>query len=127
MMDYLAENSLPIWMGGAIAFTMALVAYLQTRGNAALLSIAAAVRKDVETLMPLVKIERARVMGTPQIDVDPNFATVKCRGLIIATNNQNGMKGGAEDELTLTFALHNDRWLLQDYSSQRNWQRALGR
>jgi hypothetical protein len=176
MIEYLSENSLPIWMGGAVAFTMALVAYLQTRGNAALLSMVAVValvavllvterlietpreavertlyelaatverndvlatlafmtpnavvRKDVEMLMPLVNIERARVISTPQIEFDPNGAVVKCRGFVIATNKQNGMKGGAEDEVMLAFVLRNDRWLLQDYSSQRNWHRALGR
>ena len=28
------------------------------------------IRKDVETLMPLVKIERANIIGTPKIEVD---------------------------------------------------------
>ena len=120
-MNWLAENALPIWMGGAVALTMALVVYFQTRTQrcarcdggvvvvaAALLagrivvskrrarrsserstswprrskrtmwparsvisrrSADAQIRKDVETLMPLVKIERARIIGTPEIDV----------------------------------------------------------
>jgi hypothetical protein len=176
MIEYFAENSLPIWMGGAVAFTMALVTYQQTRGNAALLSIVvvvalvatllvaerlietpreavertlyqlaatveqndvastlafttpdATVRTDIETLMPLVNIERARVMGTPHIEMVQNGAIVKCRGVVIATNKQNGMKGGAEDQVTLTFVLRDGRWLLKYYSSERNWHRALGR
>ena len=38
-MTWLAENSLPIWMGGAVALTMAFIVYLQTRSNGALLAI----------------------------------------------------------------------------------------
>jgi hypothetical protein len=77
--------------------------------------------------MPLVKIERARVLGTPRIELDPAGATVTCRGLIVATNKQNGMKGGAEDELTIEFVQRDGRWLLKGYTSKRNWPRALGR
>jgi hypothetical protein len=88
-------------------------------------------RKDVETLMPLVKIERARIIGTPEIDVeggsDANFAAVKCRGVILAVNKQDGMKGGAEDHLVMKWILRDKRWLLESYTSQRNWNRALGR
>ena len=175
-MNYVAENSLPIWVAGAVAFTMALVVFLQTRTNKALLGIGvvlavttallaaewlietpreavertlyelaatvesndvpgtlafmvpgAAARQEVEELMPLVNIERARILGTPQIDVEPPDAVVRCRGLIIATVKQTGMKGGAEDEVTLSFVERGGRWLLQDYSSNRRWRRALGR
>jgi len=42
-MNWLAENSLPIWMGGAVALTMAMVVYLQTRANKALLGAVAVV------------------------------------------------------------------------------------
>jgi hypothetical protein len=175
-MSYLAENSLPIWMGAAIALTMALVVFLQTRSNGALGAMAAivgvaaallvaerlwetpreavertlyelaavveandvpatlslivpnaAAGKEVQELMPLVKIERARVLGTPRIELDPAGATVTCRGLIVATNKQNGMKGGAEDELTIEFVQRDGRWLLKGYTSKRNWPRALGR
>jgi hypothetical protein len=181
MIDYLVENSLPIWMGGAVAFTMALVVYLQTRGNAALLSMVAIVglvatllvterlietprealertlyelaatveandvpgalrflsqgatgriRKDIETLMPRLKIERARVIGNPRIeitDVDSSTATVECRGLIIATDTRNGVKGVAEDKLLIKWVRQGDRWLVSRYGTQKNWDRALGR
>jgi hypothetical protein len=182
MIQYLAENSLPIWMGGAVAFTMALVVYLQTRGNTALLSMGAVVaiaatllvtermietpaeavertlyelaatveandvhgalrflapsatgriRKDIETLMPLLKIERARVLGTPHIQIDAGAdsqaATVECRGLVIATDKRNGMKGGAEDELLIKWVRQGDRWLINSYGTKKNWDRALGR
>jgi hypothetical protein len=181
-MNWLAENALPIWACGAVAFTMALIVYLQTRANGALLAIVAvlgvtallllaewametpreavertlyelaaaveandvsgaasylapsadsAIRSDVETLMPLVNIERARIMGAPKIDVasgpKPASATAQIRGIIVATMKQNGMKGGQEDQLTLDLVRNGDRWLIESYTSKRNWHRALGR
>ena len=181
-MNWLAENALPIWVAGAVAATMALVVYLQTRTNGALLSIVAVIaitaallavehfmetpreavertlyelvaaveandvagalsflaptahaniRNDVETLMPLVNIDRARIIGTPKIDVEagdePDSATVECRGIIIATVKQNGMKGRQDDRLTLNWVRRGDRWLVDSYTSKRNWHRAVGR
>ena len=91
----------------------------------------AQLRKDVETLMPLVKIERARIIGTPEIEVEggsnEDSAVVKCRGVILAVNKQDGMKGGAEDHLVPHWVLRDGRWLLESYTSQRNWNRAVGR
>ena len=90
-----------------------------------------AIRSDVETLMPLVKIDRARIMGSPKIDVasgpEPTSATAQMRGIIVAVIKQNGMKGGQEDELTLELVRDGDRWLIESYTSKRNWHRALGR
>jgi hypothetical protein len=182
-MTWLAENSLVIWMLGAVALTMALVVYFQTRTNGALYGIlgvilataallgiswlietpteavtrslyelAAAVeandvngalgfvapttansqlRSDIETLMPLVKIERARVLGEPDIELesgpDPKSATVKCRGFILAVNRKDGMKGGADDHVVLEWVRSGDRWLVESYTSQKNWHRALGK
>ena len=181
-MNYLAENALPIWAAGAVAVTMALIVYLQTRTTVAFLAIlvilASAgmllviehlietpreavertlyeladtvenndvpgalrflastadtqIRKDIETLMPLVKIDRANVIGAPQIEVEPgdapDSATVICRGIIVATLKQNGMKGGAEDELTIAWVRQGDRWLVEDYVAKKNWNRAVGR
>jgi hypothetical protein len=88
-------------------------------------------RKDVETLMPLVQIDRARIIGAPEIDLEGganvNAATVKCRGIIMAVNKKDGMKGGAEDHLVLRWVLHDNRWLIESYTSQKNWNRAVGR
>ncbi len=181
-MNWLAENTLPIWMFGAIALTMALVVYFQMRTNGALLGIAGVIivtgvllliswlivtprealerslynlaakveandvqgvlshlapsadsrlRNDVETLMPLVRIERARIIGSPEIEMEkgrnPTSATVRCEGVIVAVNKKDGMKGGAEDHLVLKWVYPNDRWLLESYTSDKNWNRALGR
>jgi hypothetical protein len=181
-MNWLADNALPIWVGGVVALTLAVVVFLQTRSGKALAAIVAVlvvtaallvteqiletpreavertlyqlaatveandvpgtlaflassanpeIRVEIERQMPLVKIERARVLGTPRIEVqggpDATTATVQCRGLIIATTKQNGMKGAGDDELTITFVRDGDRWLLEDYKSKRNWNHGLGR
>jgi hypothetical protein len=181
-MSWLAENALPIWMGGAVTLTLVTVIYLQTRSNKALTAIGAVaaitaallaaewfmetpreaverslydlaaaveandvpgaleflsptaearIRQDVETLMPLVTIERARVIGTPEIDVadgdEPATATVRCRGMIIATVRRTGMRGGQDDRLTMQWVRSGERWLVESYTSNRNWHRAVGR
>lgn len=88
-------------------------------------------RKDVETLMPLAQIDRARIIGTPEIALEGganiNAAIVKCHGVIFAVNKQDGMKGGAEDHLVLKWVLRDNHWLLESYTSQKNWSRAVGR
>jgi hypothetical protein len=177
-MNWLAENSLPIWVAGVVALTMAWVVFFHTRSSQALGGIVAvvvvtgglllvehlietpreavertlyelaarveandvkgalsylapnatpAIRNDIERQMPQVKIERARVIGSPKIEVSPDehSASVKCRGLIIAVVKRNGMKGGAEDEVTLEFVRNGDRWQVDSYASKRNWDRAL--
>jgi hypothetical protein len=181
-MTWLAENSLTILMLGAIALTMALIMFYQTRTSGALYGVlgviaftaallliswlietpreaverslyalaatveandvqgalsylaptaAPELRKDVETLMPLVRIELARVVGTPEITIEgtpnPTFATVKCQGVVRAVNKKDGMKGGAADHLVLRWVLKGDRWLIESYKSQEDWQRAVGR
>jgi hypothetical protein len=88
-----------------------------------------AIRNEIERQMPQVKIERARVIGSPRIEVSPDAqsATITCRGLIIAVVKDNGMKGGAEDEVKLEFIRNGDRWQVDSYAAKRNWDRALKR
>jgi hypothetical protein len=179
-MNWLGENALAIWMAGAVALTMALIVYFQTRSNGALFgvvgviavfagllvanrlietpreavertlySLAATVeandvpgalkflapsanaelKKDVETLMPQVRIDRARIVGAPLIDLNSNndAATVECRGIIVAINKRDGMKGGADDRLRLQWVRQGDQWLLESYISQKDWNTAVGR
>jgi hypothetical protein len=89
------------------------------------------IRHDVETLMPLVNIDRARIISTPRIELpqtdQPTTATVECRGLIVATVKRSGMKGGQDDRLTMHWVKSGDRWLLESYTSNRNWHRVVGR
>jgi hypothetical protein len=90
----------------------------------------AQIRKDIETLMPLVKIERARIIGTPEIELDggsdPNVATVKCQGVAMAVNRRDGMKGAAQDRFVMKWVFRDNRWLIESYTSDRNWPRAVG-
>jgi hypothetical protein len=185
-MNYLAENSLPIWTAGAIALTMALVVYLQTRSNSSLgamvgiVLIAAALlaleswletpreavertlyelvnnveandvegtlelispaamrlRSDVETLMPLVQIELANVVGSPEIEIIESRkppAEVKAQVVIQATVRRDGMKGTFGDKFVLGFDRAGDRWLLTDllsstkgYAPEVDWRRRIG-
>jgi hypothetical protein len=179
-MNWLADNALPIGVGGVVALTMAFVVYFHTRSPNALAAIVAVfvitaallisehlletpreavertlyelaaaveandvpgalsflapsaapdIRNEIQQQMPLVKIERARVIGSPKIEVGSGAKTamVQCRGLIVAVIKQNGTKGGAEDEVTLEFVQSGDRWQVENYTSKRNWNRALGR
>lgn len=176
-MTWLAENALPIWIGGAIALTMAGIVYFQTRSKGAfnavlgVIGVTAALllfnwlvetpreavehslyhlavtveandvagalaqlsptadkqlRNDVETLMPQVQIEMARILGEPQIDLstDETTATVKCQGFIMATNKRDHMKGEGTDRFVLQWVHRGDRWLLESYTSQKNWNGA---
>jgi hypothetical protein len=91
----------------------------------------AAIKSDVETMMPMVEIERARIMGNPIIEVgpgdEPTAATATIRGIILARIKRTGMKGGQNDDLTLTLVRNGDHWHVESYTSKRNWHRALGR
>ena len=85
------------------------------------------VRSDAETLMPLVKVNKANIIGTPEITLDlaaqPPTATVRCQGFVDVTLKKNGMKGGYLDRVTIEFVLDGDRWLIEDYTLDRNWRR----
>ena len=89
---------------------------------------ASQIRSDVQTAMPLVRIDRANVMGTPVTTVDmsrqPPTATVSCKGFVHGTLKRNGMTGGEFAELVITFVQSGDRWLVEDYTSTKNWRRA---
>ena len=180
-MTWLAENTLPIWMFGAVALTTAVIIYFQTRTSGGLLgmlgvilvtaallitswlietpreavehslyklaatveandvqgtlrylapSANAQLRKDVETLMPLVEIDRARIIDTPEIELEdkpsPATATVKCRGVVLAIRKQDHNRGTVEAGRGGPGVRRGDRWLVESYTSQKNWTRALG-
>jgi hypothetical protein len=86
-------------------------------------------RKDIESLMPQVKIDRARVMGSPDIEMkdDDKRAIVKCRGIIVAILRRDGMKGAAEDRVTMEWERSDDRWLVRDFLAEKNWGAGMGR
>lgn len=180
-MNYLAENALPIWVGGAVLLTLAVVVYSQLRNTASLIAIlvvllltatllvvehliitpreavertlydlaaaieaddlpgvlrfiapqSAEVRSDAETLMPLVDVEKARILGTPEITVNetgqPATATVNCQGLVDVTVKQNGMKTPYTDHVQIHFVESNSAWLIESYTPKRDWRRAARR
>jgi hypothetical protein len=47
--------------------------------------------------------------------------------MILAVNKKDGMKGGAEDHFVLQWVRRGDRWLLEGYTSQKDWNNAVGR
>jgi len=177
-MNFLAENALAIWMGGAVLLTMAGIAFAQLRTRGAFVALVAVialtgtlliveheietpreavertlgelaatieandlpgvlafiaptadeVRKDAETLMPLVVVNKARVLGTPDVTVDesaqPPLATAKCQGFVDVTVRQNGVKGPYMDRVEIHFVATGDRWLIESYTPARDWHRA---
>jgi hypothetical protein len=90
---------------------------------------ASQIRNDVEHVMPLVVIDKANIIGTPQVEVDettqPATATVQCRGFFHGTMKQNGMKGGDAAEMTIYFVQEGDRWLVSDYKPNKDWRREV--
>ena len=90
---------------------------------------ASQIRSDVETAMPLVRIDKANIIGTPETTVDmaqqPATASVSCKGFVHGTLKRNGMVGGEFAEMVITFVQVGDRWLVQDYTSSKDWRRAV--
>jgi hypothetical protein len=86
------------------------------------------VRTDAESLMPLVNIKKANIMGTPSVTVDdttqPPMATVNCQGFVDLTIRQNGVHGGYMDRVTIHFVAEGDRWLIESYTPARDWHRS---
>jgi hypothetical protein len=86
------------------------------------------VRTDAETLMPLVKVKKANIMGTPAITIDAATqsptAAVKCQGFVDVTVRKNGMRGGYMDRVTIHFVAEGNRWLIDSYTPARDWRRA---
>jgi hypothetical protein len=90
---------------------------------------ASQIRSDVEQVMPLVNIDTANILGSPLIEVDestnPPTAKVECRGFIHGTMKQNGMKGGDAAQMTIYFTFDGQRWLVSDYTPNRDWRREV--
>jgi hypothetical protein len=89
------------------------------------------VRADAESLMPLVTVDRARILGTPEITVEtaaiPPTATVNCQGFVDVTVKQNGIKGPYLDRVEIHFVRAGDRWLIESFTPQKDWHHAVGR
>ena len=91
---------------------------------------AAELRKEIETAMPLATIERAAIIGTPQIMLDPSDeptqATVQCRVFVHGALKNGGMKGGQIAACNIVMERDGDRWLVSSYTADQDWRRATG-
>jgi hypothetical protein len=89
------------------------------------------IRTDVEQLMPLVDIEKANVVSAPQVDLDespdPTKATAKFRVFVDGTVRRGGHRAAVYEDVTITFVRQDGRWLVDEYTTPRNWRRELGR
>lgn len=89
------------------------------------------VRADAESLMPLVTVDRAKIIGTPEIAVEtaaiPPTATANCQAFVDVTVKQNGLKGPYLDRVEIHFVREGDRWLIESYKPQKDWHHAIGR
>jgi hypothetical protein len=92
---------------------------------------AKAVRADAESLMPLVTVHRASIMGTPEIAVNmatsPPTATVDCQGLVEVTVKQNSIKGPYMDRVQIHFVREGECWLIDSYTPAKDWHHGVGR
>jgi hypothetical protein len=90
-----------------------------------------AVRADAESLMPLVTVNRAAIVSTPEITVNmdgqPATADVSCQGLVDVTVKQNGMQGPYLDRVKIHFVRSGNRWLIESYTPQKDWHRGAAR
>lgn len=84
------------------------------------------VRSDAETLMPRLDIERANSAGEVVVTLDdeddPQRATVKFKGVIIATDISSGIRGGYNDGVTVTMERTDGRWLVRECVPDRDWR-----
>jgi hypothetical protein len=88
------------------------------------------VRTDAQSLMPLVTVNRARILGTPEITVEmeanPPAAIVNCQVAFNATIRQNGMNGPYLDRVQLHLIRSGDRWQIESYTPAKDWHDAAG-
>lgn len=92
---------------------------------------AGAVRSDAETLMPRLEIERANSAGEVEIALDdeanPQQATLKFKGFIVATDKASGIRGAYNDGVTVVMERSGDRWLVRECIPNRDWRREAGK
>ncbi|QDU88144.1 hypothetical protein Pla175_15150 [Pirellulimonas nuda] len=83
------------------------------------------VRSDAQTLMPEFHIETANanlrevtLTGSP-----PDTAVAQLKPFVLAAHRRSGMRGGGQDDLSVTLRRVDGRWLISDYSGSEVWQR----
>ena len=79
-MNYLAENSLPIWVAGAVLLTMAAVVYSNCAATRSLLAMAAIVAVDAARSWPSVRRNAARGSGADALRNGRRRGSERCAG-----------------------------------------------
>jgi hypothetical protein len=85
-------------------------------------SNAASVRADVQALMPLVKVDKARSMGDLEITVDetaePPTAMSRFRAFLDGVHGSSGMRVAYfNQQVDAHWIKRGDRWLINDYTA----------
>lgn len=87
---------------------------------------AANVRSDAQTLMPQVKVNRARRLGDVEVKLDPTSnnadATTSFRGFLEGVHTGSGLHFGYMDQVDIHWAKRNDKWLITGYTAYHNGQ-----
>jgi hypothetical protein len=87
---------------------------------------AANVRSDAQTLMPQVKVNRARAMGDVEVAFDPasnsTQATTRFRGFLEGIHAGSGMHFGFMDNVEIHWAKRDNLWLIVGYTAYNNDQ-----
>jgi hypothetical protein len=85
---------------------------------------AAAVRSDAQTLMPQVKVNRARRLGDVEVKLDPTSnkadATTTFRGFLEGVHTGSGLHFGYMDQVDIHWAKQNEKWLITGYTAYHN-------
>jgi len=81
------------------------------------------VRGDIQSLMPLVKVEKARVMGTIDVQVDgsPAQAVSSFRAFLDGVHGSSGMRVAYFNQrVDVNWIKKDDRWLITGYTAFYN-------
>jgi hypothetical protein len=82
---------------------------------------AASVRSDAQTLMPQVKVNRARAMGDVEVRFDPAASDTKAdtsfRGFLEGVHASSGMRFGFMDNVEIHWTKRDNRWLITGYTA----------
>jgi hypothetical protein len=83
---------------------------------------AASVRSDAAALMPLMKVEKARSLGSLEVAVDqaavPPTAAATFRAFLQGVHTRSGMQlGYFNQRVDIQWAKRGDRWLISDYTA----------
>ena len=83
---------------------------------------ATSIRSDIQTLMPMIKVEKANTMGTVEIDVDetstPPTAVSTSNAFLDGVHGSSGMRVAYFNQrVDLKWVKQGDRWLLDGYTA----------